>query len=89
MDGGLFLGSGDQPKNAKTIIKGDEKFTAIKITSIIAKVHRDRFMCRLAKKYPSYGFEVHKGYGTKAHYAAIKKMGICEVHRKTFLAHAH
>lgn len=69
----------------KTIIRGDEKIPAVAIASIIAKVHRDRFMCRLAKKYPAYGFETHKGYGTKAHYKALKKHGPCDVHRSTFL----
>ena len=85
LDGGLFLGNGGQRKKAKTIIKGDEKLTAIKIASIVAKVHRDRFMCRLAKRYPSYGFEMHKGYGTKAHLRAIKKHGPSAAHRLTFV----
>ncbi|MDE2019016.1 MAG: ribonuclease HII [Patescibacteria group bacterium] len=85
LDGGLFLGSKQsQPPNAATLVKGDEKITAIKIASIIAKVHRDRLMCRLAKKYAAYGFDIHKGYGTKNHYAALKKFGISAVHRKTF-----
>jgi ribonuclease HII len=85
LDGGLFLGEGVQPKNAKTVIKGDEKIPAVAIASIVAKVHRDRFMVRLAKKYPAYGFERHKGYGTKAHYKALGKYGPSDVHRKTFL----
>ncbi len=84
LDGGLFLGHGEQPKNAKTVIKADEKITAVKIASVIAKVHRDRFMVRLAKQYMAYGFDIHKGYGTKAHFRAIKKFGISNVHRKTF-----
>lgn len=84
LDGGLFLGNGRQPKNAKTVIKGDEKITAVKIASIVAKVHRDRLMRRLAKKYPHYGFEIHKGYGTAAHRRAIKKYGPCPAHRLTF-----
>jgi ribonuclease HII len=85
LDGGLFLGQGAQPKNAKTVIKGDEKIPAIAIASIIAKVHRDRFMVRLSKKYPAYGFERHKGYGTKAHYKALRQYGSSDVHRRTFL----
>lgn len=85
LDGGLFLGNGEQPKNAKTIIKGDEKIPAVAIASIIAKVTRDRFMVRLAKKYPAYGFEAHKGYGTKAHYKALNEYGSCSAHRRTFL----
>ena len=84
LDGGLFLGNGPQPINAKTVVKGDEKYPAIKIASIAAKVIRDRYMCRLAKKYPAYGFEVHKGYGTKMHLGAIKKHGPAEPHRLTF-----
>jgi ribonuclease HII len=84
LDGGLFLGNGAQPKNAKTIAKGDEKIPAIAVASIIAKIHRDHYMCRLAKKYPAYGFEVHKGYGTKLHYGAIRKHGLSDAHRKTF-----
>ncbi len=85
LDGGLFLGQGVQPKNAKTVIKGDEKIPAVAIASIVAKVHRDRFMVRLAKKYPAYGFDAHKGYGTKVHYKALKKYGPSDVHRRTFL----
>jgi ribonuclease HII len=85
LDGGLFLGEGVQPKNAKTVIKGDEKIPAVAIASIIAKVHRDRFMVRLAKKYPAYGFEQHKGYGTKAHYKVLRKCGPLDIHRKMFL----
>ena len=86
LDGGLFLGSKKlQPLHAKTVIKGDEKIPAISIASIIAKVIRDRAMVRLAKQYPSYGLEVHKGYGTLAHRKAIKKHGPSDIHRKTFL----
>ena len=85
LDGGLFLGNGEQPRNAKTIVKGDEKIPAVAIASIIAKVTRDRFMVRLAKEYPAYGFDGHKGYGTKAHYRALRKCGPCDAHRKTFL----
>ncbi|MDO8516074.1 MAG: ribonuclease HII [bacterium] len=87
LDGGLYLGSKKaQPKHARTIIGGDESITSIKVASIIAKVNRDRSMVKLAKKYPKYGFEIHKGYGTKRHMAAIKKYGASKVHRKTFIA---
>jgi ribonuclease HII len=84
LDGGLFLGNGERPKNAKTIVKADEKIPAVAIASIVAKVHRDRYLRRLARKYPAYGFDLHKGYGTKAHYRAIRKCGLSEVHRRTF-----
>lgn len=70
---------------AKAIIKGDSLSHSIACASILAKVTRDRLMKELSKKYPEYGFEKHKGYGTKAHYEAIKSNGVCEIHRKTFL----
>lgn len=85
LDGGLFLGNGKQPKNARTIVRGDEKIKAIAAASIVAKVTRDRAMVRLAKQYPRYGFEVHKGYGTRAHMRAIKRYGPAKAHRLTFL----
>lgn len=69
----------------KNVIGGDAKSEAIAAASIIAKVERDRLMCKMAEKYPGYGFEKHKGYGTKAHYEAIEKLGICPIHRKSFL----
>lgn len=75
-----------QRLSVRTVVRGDEKITAVKIASIVAKVNRDKSMRRLAKKYPQYGFEVHKGYGTKKHFGAIKKYGPSEVHRLTFLS---
>lgn len=72
-------------KQQKTIIRGDETEPVIALASIAAKVRRDRYMCRLAKKFPAYQFEVHKGYGTKAHYAALKKNGLSTFHRLSFL----
>lgn len=85
LDGGLFLESKERSlPRAATIIRGDEKVKAIAAASIAAKVIRDRFMARLSKKYPGYGFEVHKGYGTRAHIKAIKKQGLCDVHRRSF-----
>lgn len=69
----------------KNVIGGDAKSEAIAAASILAKVDRDTEMCRLAEEYPGYGFEKHKGYGTKAHYEAIEKFGLCPIHRKTFL----
>ncbi len=67
------------------IVKGDAKSESIAAASILAKVSRDRLMLELAEKYPEYGFEKHKGYGTKAHREAILKYGPCEIHRMSFL----
>lgn len=72
-------------KDQKTIIKGDEKELVIALASIVAKVTRDAWMIKLGKKFPLYGFERHKGYGTRAHYTAIEKHGITPHHRKSFL----
>ncbi len=69
----------------KNVIGGDAKSEAIAAASILAKVSRDEEMIKLAVKYPLYGFEKHKGYGTAAHYEAIGKYGVCPIHRKTFL----
>lgn len=71
-------------KNQKPIIKGDRKSVTIAAASIIAKVYRDELMRRLDRKYPRYGFKTHKGYGTKKHQEAIKKFGLCRIHRKSF-----
>ena len=71
--------------NQKSIINGDAKVFSIAAASIIAKVTRDRLMLKYAEKYPQYGFEKHKGYGTKQHYEMIQKHGICRIHRRTFL----
>ncbi len=68
-----------------TVVKGDAKSESIATASILAKVSRDRYMLEMAEKYPQYGFEKHKGYGTKLHYEMIEKYGICDIHRKTFL----
>lgn len=69
----------------KNVIGGDARSEAIAAASILAKVERDEEMCAFAEKYPGYGFEKHKGYGTKAHYEAIDRLGLCPIHRKTFL----
>jgi ribonuclease HII len=69
----------------ETVIKGDAKSCSIAAASILAKVTRDRLLLEYDKKYPQYGFAAHKGYGTKAHYEAIKEHGVCEVHRLSFL----
>ena len=70
---------------AKAIVKGDGKVASIAAASIIAKVSRDRLLRKIDAQYPQYGFGRHKGYGTKAHYAAIKQYGILPIHRKSFL----
>lgn len=67
------------------VIKGDANIYSIAAASIIAKVTRDNMMREYDKMYPDYGFEKHKGYGTKAHYDAIREFGITPIHRKTFL----
>lgn len=70
--------------NVKTVVKGDATSASIAAASILAKVARDRYMDELAKQYPQYGFEKHKGYGTKAHYEAVDKYGLCPIHRPSF-----
>jgi len=83
----LLDGSLHAPKeflNQKTIIRGDQSQPVISLASIAAKVMRDRLMVRMAQKYPVYGFNVHKGYGTLAHRETIKRAGLCELHRTTF-----
>jgi ribonuclease HII len=69
----------------QTIIRGDATVPLISLASIAAKVLRDRLMLKMALEYPTYGFEAHKGYGTKLHYAALKKFGPCAIHRASFL----
>ncbi len=68
----------------KSIIKGDSKVFSISVASIIAKVTRDKIMKNYHKKYPQYGFDRHKGYGTAFHFKAIEKYGPCKIHRKSF-----
>jgi len=69
----------------KTVVKGDSLSANIAAASVLAKVTRDNWMEEMAGKYPQYGFEVHKGYGTKAHYAALTEFGATDIHRMTFL----
>lgn len=93
LDGGLFLKSKIHQQvlaeaiatRVETVVKGDEKIPAVAAASIVAKVSRDAYMRRLAKRYPQYLFDLHKGYGTAAHRRALKKSGPCEAHRLTFL----
>ena len=68
----------------KTIVRGDVTEPIISLASIAAKVERDRLMKKLAKKYPNYGLEVHKGYGTLKHRKAIKRFGLSDIHRQSF-----
>lgn len=68
-----------------TVVKGDSRSANIAAASVLAKVTRDEYMEELAKQYPEYDFEIHKGYGTKAHYAALTEYGASPVHRVTFL----
>ena len=69
----------------ETIINGDELVPLISLASIAAKVTRDRLMTELSIQYPLYGFERHKGYGTQAHYEALRKHGFCAIHRRSFI----
>lgn len=85
----IFLDGGIKaPKEFKhqlTVIRGDEKIPVVSLASICAKVTRDRKMIKLAKKYPEYEFDLHKGYGTRIHREAIQKYGPTQLHRKSFL----
>ena len=69
----------------KTVVKGDSLSANIAAASVLAKVSRDDAMVELAKTYPQYGFNIHKGYGTKAHYQALEEFGPCPAHRRSFL----
>ena len=68
----------------RTVVKGDASCASVAAASILAKVTRDRLMVEYDKQYPAYGFAVHKGYGTKAHYAAVAALGLCPIHRRSF-----
>lgn len=83
VDGNREPDFGDVP--VQMIIKGDALSANIAAASILAKVTRDRFMEEQDALYPQYGFAVHKGYGTQAHYAALREFGPCPIHRMTFL----
>ncbi len=69
----------------KTVVKGDSLSANIAAASVLAKVTRDDFMEAMAVEYPQYGFEIHKGYGTKAHYEALRAYGASPIHRMSFL----
>ena len=81
IDGNFKITSG---RPQKSIVKGDQKVFSIAAASIIAKVTRDRIMQRMHKKYPNYGFNLHKGYGTALHMTNLKNYKPCKIHRKTF-----
>lgn len=82
LDGGLYL---PVKYGGKTVIKGDEKITVIKMASIAAKVTRDNLLKNYSRKYEKYNFDLHKGYGTTKHIKALKKYGAIKIHRLTFL----
>ena len=69
----------------ETVVRGDSRSASVAAASILAKVSRDRYMEEIAEKYPQYGFDRHKGYGTKDHYAALDAWGPCPIHRSCFL----
>jgi ribonuclease HII len=71
--------------DVETLVKADQKNVFVSMASIVAKVERDWVMLKMAKKYPEYWFEKHKGYGTKLHRNMIQKYGACKIHRKLFL----
>jgi ribonuclease HII len=73
----------------ETIIKGDQKELVIGLASILAKETRDTYMCELAELHPGYNFELHKGYGTKAHRRLIFKNGLSEAHRRSYCQNRH
>ena len=85
----LALIDGNRQKDfgitVKTVVKGDSLSASIAAASILAKVSRDDVMEQMAAEFPGYGFEVHKGYGTKAHYEALAKLGPSPIHRMSFL----
>ena len=90
---GLVLVDGNRdpglPFDTECVVKGDGKCADIAAASILAKVTRDRYMLEQAERFPQYGFEKHKGYGTAAHYAALREFGPSEIHRPSFLKKMH
>ncbi len=69
----------------ETVVHGDSLSASIAAASVLAKVTRDDYMLKMAQQYPGYGFEIHKGYGTKAHYEALRNFGASDIHRMSFL----
>ena len=89
----LLLIDGNRDKGiegpSRCVVKGDATCACIAAASVLAKVSRDRFMYEMAEKYPRYGFERHKGYGTVLHYEKLREFGPCELHRMSFLRKMH
>ena len=85
----LALIDGNRAKDfglpVETVVHGDSLSASIAAASVLAKVTRDDYMLKMAEEYPGYDFEIHKGYGTKAHYAALTNLGVSPIHRMTFL----
>ena len=85
----LALIDGNRAKDfgipVETVVHGDSLSASIAAASVLAKVTRDDYMLQMAEEYPGYDFEIHKGYGTKAHYAALTEKGPCAIHRMSFL----
>ena len=85
----LALIDGNRAKDfgipVQTVVHGDSLSASIAAASVLAKVTRDDYMLKMAEEYPGYDFEIHKGYGTKAHYAALTKLGVSPIHRMSFL----
>lgn len=85
----LALIDGNRQKDfgitVETVVKGDSRSANIAAASVLAKVTRDEYMEAMALEYPGYGFEIHKGYGTKAHYEALRSLGPSPIHRMSFL----
>ncbi len=87
LDADIYLFDGNQTFGVlgiTTMVKADTKVAEVSAASILAKVTHDRAIIQASKLYPNYGFERHKGYGTKAHIEAIKKHGYCDIHRRSF-----
>lgn len=89
----LVLIDGNRAKDfglpVQTVVKGDSRSANIAAASVLAKVARDEYMEKMALQYPQYGFEIHKGYGTKRHYEALREFGASPIHRRTFLRTFH
>ena len=83
LDGGLR--APETYRSQETIIRGDSLYVPIMLASIVAKVTRDKKMVDMSSRYPEYAFERHKGYGTEMHYKIIQKLGLCDIHRKSFI----